>query len=186
MKPLYLKLLVSAAIYAVFLLVLSQREIASGALIWGFGFLGLVPWVYGPGRKMVRSKTAVRTLTRILLSFSLPWIWALVNPFLFYYAFVALAIPAACYTILMELGFALGLRRRSWHAFVCSGVIGLLIGAVLTVLTVLTLQSLPPNGKVTMGMVLFFPVACAAFGLLISSIVFFLEPKEEEKSTVRA
>jgi hypothetical protein len=90
------------------------------------------------------------------------------------FALVICGIQSVCYTVLMEVAFRRGLRRRSLHSIAFSTFLGVLSGASFMFYS---------DSSFNVSSILFFCTVGAIVGLTIASIIYYFEPREEEAKT---
>ena len=84
----------------------------------------------------------------------------------FFFALMFCSIQSVCFTVLMELAYRCGLRRRSWRAIALSTFLGVVSGASFMLYS--------DSGVQDSSLLLFCSVG-GVVGLLISSIIFLCE-----------
>lgn len=197
MSPTFIRLLISTGATAVVLFLLSHYSV-NWAVVGIFALAFFLPWLVGLRR------STYRTLMRLAIELLGPGLlWTLLmltliatlsaftgkpGPSLRYLVsremlqvtgivYLVAAIPSLGYMLLMELGFALGLKRRSWPFLAYSTFIGALSGASLAV------PKLMGWGGITnflgRGDLVKLTMVAAISALLIGAILVWLEPKKE-------
>ncbi len=92
----------------------------------------------------------------------------------FLFALLFCSIQSVCYTVLIEVAYRLGLRRRSLHAIAFSTFLGVLSGASFMFYS---------DSSFKGSSILFFCTVGAIVGLTIAAIIYYFEPREEETQT---